>query len=141
MQVGLLFFRKPELQARPAGSRPNRLVMARIRSASTSVSSPGVSRHCQLPSAVPGILSGVILSVGRIVGETAALIYTSGTVAGIPKDLMHSGRTLSVHMYALLSEGLYMNEAYATAVVLLILVLIINMLSGLIAKRITAKGK
>lgn len=50
-----------------------------------------------LPSAVPGILSGVILSVGRIVGETAALIYTSGTVAGIPKDLMHSGRTLSVH--------------------------------------------
>ena len=94
-----------------------------------------------LPSAVPGILSGVILSVGRIVGETAALIYTSGTVAGIPKDLMHSGRTLSVHMYALLSEGLYMNEAYATAVVLLILVLIINMLSGLIAKRITAKGK
>ena len=94
-----------------------------------------------LPSAVPGILSGVILSVGRIVGETAALIYTSGTVAGIPKDLMQSGRTLSVHMYALLSEGLYMNEAYATAVVLLILVLIINMLSGLIAKRITAKGK
>lgn len=94
-----------------------------------------------LPSAVPGILSGVILSIGRIVGETAALIYTSGTVAGIPKDLMQSGRTLSVHMYALLSEGLYMNEAYATAVVLLILVLIINMLSGLIAKRITAKGK
>lgn len=92
-----------------------------------------------LPSAVPGILSGVILSVGRIVGETAALIYTSGTVAGIPKDLMHSGRTLSVHMYALLSEGLYMNEAYATAVVLLILVLVINMLSELIAKKVSAK--
>ena len=92
-----------------------------------------------LPSAVPGILSGVILSVGRIVGETAALIYTSGTVAGIPKDLMHSGRTLSVHMYALLSEGLYMNEAHATAVVLLILVLVINMLSGLIAKKVSAK--
>lgn len=92
-----------------------------------------------LPSAVPGILSGVILSVGRIVGETAALIYTSGTVAGIPKDLMHSGRTLSVHMYALLSEGLYMNEAYATAVVLLILVFAINMLSGLIAKKVSAK--
>lgn len=58
-----------------------------------------------LPSAVPGILSGIILSIGRIVGETAALIYTSGTVAGIPQDLMHSGRTLSIHMYALLSEG------------------------------------
>ncbi len=92
-----------------------------------------------LPSAVPGILSGVILSVGRIVGETAALIYTSGTVAGIPKDLMHSGRTLSVHMYALLSEGLYMEQAYATAVVLLVIVLIINMLSGIIAKKVSAK--
>lgn len=92
-----------------------------------------------LPSAVPGILSGIILAIGRIVGETAALIYTSGTVAGIPKDLMHSGRTLSIHMYALLSEGLYMEEAYATAVVLLVLVLLINMLSGLIAKRLTAK--
>lgn len=92
-----------------------------------------------LPSAVPGILSGIILAIGRIVGETAALIYTSGTVAGIPKDLMHSGRTLSIHMYALLSEGLYMEEAYATAVVLLVLVLIINMLSGLIAKKLSAK--
>lgn len=92
-----------------------------------------------LPSAVPGILSGIILAIGRIVGETAALIYTSGTVAGIPKDLMHSGRTLSIHMYALLSEGLYMDEAYATAVVLLILVFIINMLSGLIAKKLSAK--
>ena len=92
-----------------------------------------------LPSAVPGILSGIILAIGRIVGETAALIYTSGTVAGIPKDLMHSGRTLSIHMYALLSEGLYMEEAYATAVVLLVMVFIINMLSGLIAKRLTAK--
>lgn len=92
-----------------------------------------------LPSAVPGILSGIILAIGRIVGETAALIYTSGTVAGIPKDLMHSGRTLSIHMYALLSEGLYMEEAYATAVVLLVLVLLINILSGLIAKRLSAK--
>ena len=92
-----------------------------------------------LPSAVPGILWGIILAIGRIVGETAALIYTSGTVAGIPKDLMHSGRPLSIHMYALLSEGLYMEEAYATAVVLLIMVFIINMLSGLIAKRLSAK--
>ena len=92
-----------------------------------------------LPSAVLGILSGIILAIGRIVGETAALIYTSGTVAGIPQDLMHSGRTLSIHMYALLSEGLYMEEAYATAVVLLVMVLFINMLSGLIAKRLSAK--
>ena len=92
-----------------------------------------------LPSAVPGILSGVILSIGRIVGETAALIYTSGTVSGIPKSLLSSGRTLSVHMYALLSEGLYTEQAYATAVVLLILVLIINAISGYAAKKVSSK--
>jgi len=92
-----------------------------------------------LPSAVPGILSGIILSVGRIVGETAALIYTSGTVAGIPKNILSSGRTLSVHMYALLSEGLYMEQAYATAVVLIIMVLLINILSGFLAKKVSAK--
>ena len=69
-----------------------------------------------LPSAVPGILSGVILGVGRIVGETAALIYTAGTVAGIATSVFDTGRTLSVHMYALYSEGLYTDQAYATAV-------------------------
>ncbi len=93
-----------------------------------------------LPSAVPGILAGVILSIGRIVGETAALIYTSGTVAGITESLMGSGRTLAVHMYALLNEGLYMEEAYATAVILLVLVVAINALSTFISRKITAKG-
>ena len=87
-----------------------------------------------LPSAIPGILSGVILTIGRIVGETAALIYTAGTVAGVPDNIMNSGRTLSVHMYALLSEGLYMDEAYATAVVLLIIVAGINWAANRIAK-------
>lgn len=99
-----------------------------------------------LPSAVPGILAGVILAIGRITGETAALIYTAGTVAGIPTtqlggvpiyDMMSSGRTLAIHMYALLNEGLYMEEAYATAVVLLVMVLLINALSGLAARRLT----
>ena len=89
-----------------------------------------------LPSAMPGILSGVILGVGRIVGETAALIYTAGSVTGVPDSLMSSGRTLAVHMYALLSEGLYTDEAYATAVVLLVLVLIINRLSAYVANKI-----
>lgn len=92
-----------------------------------------------LPSAVPGILAGVILSVGRIVGETAALIYTAGTVAKIPSSVMGSGRTLAVHMYNLASEGLYMNQAYATAVVLLVLVVGINTLSSVIARKL-AKG-
>lgn len=88
-----------------------------------------------LPSAVPGILAGVILAIGRIVGETAALIYTAGTVADIPTDVFSSGRTLAIHMYALSSEGLHVNEAYATAVVLLIVVVGINTISSIIAKR------
>lgn len=90
-----------------------------------------------LPSAVPGILAGVILAIGRIVGETAALIYTAGTVADFPKNVMSSGRTLAVHMYNLASEGLYMDQAYATAVILLVLVVGINTLSGVVAKRLT----
>ena len=93
-----------------------------------------------LPSAVPGILAGVILAVGRIVGETAALMYTAGTVAGIPANIMGSARTLSVHMYVLTNEGLYTNQSYATAVVLLVIVVLINALSGFIAKEITGKG-
>ena len=93
-----------------------------------------------LPAAVPGILSGVILAIGRIVVETAALIYTSGTVATLPEDLFSSGRTLSVHMYNLASEGLHMNEAYATAVVLLVIVMIINWISACIARKVT-KGQ
>ena len=90
-----------------------------------------------LPSAVPGILAGIILAVGRIVGETAALIYTAGTVADVPNSVMGSGRTLAVHMYNLASEGLYMDQAYATAVILLLLVVGINTLSGAVARRLT----
>ena len=90
-----------------------------------------------LPSAIPGILAGIILAIGRIVGETAALMYTAGTVANIPSSVMGSGRTLAVHMYNLASEGLYMDQAYATAVILLILVVGINALSSVIAKRLT----
>ena len=89
-----------------------------------------------LPAAVPGILSGVILSVGRIVGESAALIFTAGSVAAVPESLFDSTRTLAVHMYCLLSEGLYTNQAYATAVVLLVIVLVINRLSAVAAKKV-----
>ena len=93
-----------------------------------------------LPSAIPGILAGVILAVGRIIGETAALIYTAGAVAEVPSSIMGSGSTLAVHMYNLSREGLYMNQAYAVSVVLLIFVLLINWGSGKIAKKLT-KGK
>ncbi len=92
-----------------------------------------------LPAAVPGILSGIILSVGRIVGETAALIYTAGTATGTADSLLTSGRTLAVHMYCLLNEGLHREQAYATAVVLLVLVVGINAGSAMLAKRLARR--
>ena len=89
-----------------------------------------------LPSAMPGILSGIILATGRVVGETAALIYTAGTVAQVPANLFGSGRTLAIHMYVLSSEGLHTGQAFATSVVLLIMVAGINAVAGLVAKKI-----
>lgn len=94
-----------------------------------------------LPSAIPGILAGVILAIGRIIGETAAVIYTAGTVTKVPDSLMGSGRTLAVHMYVLFNEGLAMEKAYGTAVVLLILVLIVNFMSNVVAKKLIKKNE
>lgn len=92
-----------------------------------------------LPAAVPGIFSGVVLAVGRIVGETAALIYTAGTVTGVADGLLGSGRTLAIHLYCLLNEGLYTREAYATAVILLVFVIGINALSTAVAKKLAKR--
>ncbi len=94
-----------------------------------------------LPAGMNGILAGIILAIGRIVGETAALIYTSGTIAQIPKNVFSSARTLSTHMYTLSNEGLFMNQAAATAVVLMLTVIVINSLASLIAKRFTKGNK
>ncbi len=87
-----------------------------------------------IPSAGASILSGIILAIGRIVGETAALIYTAGSFSSIASSLLSSGRTLSLHMYALMSEGLHIKEARATSAVLLILVLFINLLSKVVCR-------
>jgi len=92
-----------------------------------------------LPSALPGIFAGIILGVGRIVGETAALIFTIGSVIKIPDNLMSQGRTLALHVLQLASEGHYRNEAYATAVVLLVVVLGINALSSSIERSFKKK--
>jgi phosphate transport system permease protein len=88
-----------------------------------------------LPPAMPGIFAGIILSVGRIVGETAALIFTIGGVIRMPESLFSQGRTLALHVYFLSSQGHFRNEAYATAVVLLAVVVGINTLSASIERR------
>lgn len=89
-----------------------------------------------LPAALPGILSGVILAIGRIIGESAALIYTAGTVAKIPENIFSSGRTLAVHVYSLSSEGLHTDKAYAVAFILLIITMIINILANFLTKKV-----
>ena len=102
--------------------------------------------RCVLPSAVPGILGGVILALGRCVGEVAALIFTSGSIAAIPNfsdgaaALFDSTRTLAVHMYVLSSEGLHVNETYATAVVLLVMVVLLNLMATFAAKKMNKGG-
>lgn len=90
-----------------------------------------------VPSAMPGILAGIILAIGRVFGETAALLYTLGTSTNMPKNLLSSGRTLALHMYVLSTEALYVGEAYATAVILLIIVIIINQVSTMLSNKLT----
>ncbi len=94
-----------------------------------------------LPVAMPGILSGIILAVGRIVGETAALMYTLGTSVNVPDNLFQSSRTLALHMYILASEGIHVRESYATGVVLIVIVLIINGISTWLSNRLTKGAK
>lgn len=93
-----------------------------------------------IPVAIPGILSGVILSIGRVIGETAALMYTLGTASKIPSGLFSSGRSLSLHMYLLSTEGFHVDESYATGVILLIIILVINALSTYMSRKLE-KGK
>lgn len=89
-----------------------------------------------LPCAIPGILTAVILSIGRIVGETAAVYLTAGYVPSIPSSIMRSGRTLSVHLYTLAREGISFEQAYATATILVIIVAIINFIATRIAGKL-----
>lgn len=102
--------------------------------------------RCVLPSALPGIVGGVLLALGRCVGEVAALLFTARTIAQIPDfggqgifALFDSCRTLAVHMYVLASEGLHIDETYATAVVLLVLVTLLNVIANVAEKRLRVK--
>ena len=102
--------------------------------------------RCVLPTAIPGILGGIILGLGRVVGEVAALIFTAGSIAQIPNfaeglgAVFDSTRTLAVHMYVLSSEGLHVNETYATAVVLLVMVVLLNLMATFSARKMS-KGR
>lgn len=87
-----------------------------------------------LPAAVPGILTGIILGIGRVVGETAAVIYTAGSSLGLPTSIWRPGRTMAVHLYILASEGISRSNMYATATVLIITVLIINFTASKLIK-------
>ena len=102
--------------------------------------------RCVLPSALPGIVGGVLLALGRCVGEVAALLFTAGTIAQIPDfggqgifARFDSCRTLAVHVYVLASEGLHIDETYATAVVLLVLVTLLNVIANVAEKRLRVK--
>jgi phosphate transport system permease protein len=90
-----------------------------------------------IPAASPGIINGIILGMGRIVGETAALFFTVGSGTKIADSLMASSRTLSLHLYNLAKEGTSVDKAYGTAAVLVIIILILNLISGAFGRRIS----
>ncbi|MDF2613211.1 MAG: pstA [Clostridia bacterium] len=89
-----------------------------------------------LPNALPGILTGVVLGTGRIVGETAAIYLTAGTMYRLPASPLESGRTLSVHLYLLAKEGISFEEAYGTALILLLVILILNLFTYFIGSKL-----
>ncbi|MGI6487859.1 MAG: phosphate ABC transporter permease PstA [Syntrophomonadaceae bacterium] len=94
-----------------------------------------------IPSALPGIITGVILSIGRSVGETAAVLLTAGSALGMPVLPTDPARSMAVHLYFLASEGISMERAYGTALLLIIMILIINYLANLSLRRFSYRLK
>ncbi|TRZ90773.1 phosphate ABC transporter permease PstA [bacterium] len=92
-----------------------------------------------LPAALPGIVTGIILSIGRSIGETAAVIFTAGSALHIPTSIFSSSRTMAVHFYILAREGISMSNAYGTAAILVISVLIINLLTYYLMEKFIRK--
>jgi len=92
-----------------------------------------------LRSALPGISTGIVLSLGRSISETAAVMLTAGSALRLPRSLFDSSRTLALHFYILAREGISMPNAYATASVLIIAILALNLLSYWLMRRFVAK--
>lgn len=111
----------------------------RIVSYSLSATRWETVKKVVIPSAVPGILTGIMLSVGRAVGETAAVIFTMGSSLRLPTSLMDSSRTMAVHFYILAREGISMEKAYATALVLVMSILIINIIAYYLMNKMISK--
>jgi phosphate transport system permease protein len=95
--------------------------------------------HVVLRSAIPGISTGIVLSLGRSISETAAVMLTAGSALRMPRSLFDSSRTLALHFYILAREGISMTNAYATASVLIIAILALNVLSYWLMRRFVAK--
>ncbi|MBM4284653.1 MAG: phosphate ABC transporter permease PstA [Deltaproteobacteria bacterium] len=89
-----------------------------------------------LPSALPGITTGIMLSVGRSLGETAVLLFTAGASLRTPVSVFDSGRTMAVHFYILAREGLSMPNAYGTAAILMVSILAINLVAYTLMQRL-----
>lgn len=92
-----------------------------------------------IPAALPGIVTGIILGIGRAVGETAAVLLTAGSSLNLPTSIMDPARSLSIHLYTLASEGISFKNAYGTATVLIILILLINVSANLLMNKMTSR--
>ena len=98
-------------------------------------------RKAVFPSALPGIATGVILSIGRCVAETAAVILTAGSALRMPTSLFSPARSMAVHFYIMAREGISIEKAYGTAALLIILILLINVVANMLVNRFVAKGR
>jgi len=94
-----------------------------------------------LRSALPGICTGIVLSIGRSISETAAVMLTAGSALGLPRSIFDSSRTLSLHFYLLSHEGISMEKAYATAAILILAILAINLAAAWLMRRFAPKAR
>ena len=94
-----------------------------------------------LPSAFPRIATGIVLAIGRAIGETAVVLYTMGQAINLPLTPLDSGRPMTIHLYQLANEGINMQAAYGTALLLMVMILAFNMFARYLSRRSASKSK